>query len=79
MKDCGLLEQNYEQAEVFFERYSKELDSQCLETLESFIGLKKETFFQKRKTMIEKRFFKQGLLKNLAVFLFETSCKPKDD
>ena len=60
----------YTQAEAFKKRYGKTLNNNNLLLLNNFIEMFDSGFFRKRHLMIENKFLKGDILKNIGMFLF---------
>jgi len=63
------LQINIEQAKIFLERYKDSLDSETIRMLKDFIGIESKSFWQKRKILVRYKFFKQGFIRNIGLFL----------
>lgn len=64
------LEENFEQAEDFLNFFGEELAKEEREVLKAFLSLREEGFFRKRKILMEHGFYKSGLIRNLALFVW---------
>lgn len=63
------LNHNIKQAKKFLEIYGNSLDKHSYKTVEALATLKTQTFLQKRKNMLKYKLLKNGLLRNLGMFL----------
>jgi glycosyltransferase involved in cell wall biosynthesis len=64
-----LLYANIKQAQGFLDRYSAVLDTYTASTLASFVDMPYKNFIKKRYTLVRHSLYKQGLLKNIYLFL----------
>ncbi|PID48145.1 MAG: glycosyl transferase family 2 [Proteobacteria bacterium] len=63
------LDKNILQAEKFLEIYQDKLNDKNIKTLKAFINLKKDNFFQKRINLFRFGLLKNGILRNIGLFL----------
>jgi len=62
---CG----NISQAKAFLEKYKDELDVETIKMLEDFTTLEQKSWWQKRVVMWKYKLLKQGLIRNVGLFL----------
>lgn len=60
----------FQQASTFFHRYHELLDVEHKSMLKSFLNLQRLSWLQKRHEIYRNGFYKQGLLRNIADFMF---------
>ncbi len=63
------LGKNISQAKAFLERFENELDAETIKMLQEFIMLEQKSWRQKRVVLWRYRLFKQGVVRNVGLFL----------
>ena len=69
MFGSNTLQKNYKQASAFLEQYRHMLETETIEMLEEFSTMESKSFLEKRKTLWKYKLFKQGLVRNIGLFL----------
>ena len=64
----GSLTKDFEQAEAIYKLYEQDLPQESKEILKLFINVRKQTFFQRRISLLEGGFLKHGFIRNLGLF-----------
>ena len=65
----NILYLNQLQAKVFLVKFEKKLDYETIEMLEEFIKISTQSFWQKREILLKYKLFKQGIIRNIGLFL----------
>ena len=65
----NLIEKNISQANSFLLLYEDMLDSNKIRILQEFISIKNKNFFEKRFILIKNKLFKQGITRNIGLFI----------
>jgi len=65
----NILIKNFLQAASFLAQYSANMDTKKLSQLQKFISLHDENFYKKRVILVQEKFYKHGILRNLGLFL----------
>lgn len=65
----NFLRNNILQAKAYLDIYRDKLDIEDIEMLEDFIALEKESFFKRREILWKYGLFKQGILRNIVLFI----------
>lgn len=60
---------NISQAKEFLDRFRNKLDHDTILMLEDFINIENKSFYQKRKILLKYKLLKQGLVRNIGLFL----------
>lgn len=63
------LEKNFEQAKALYEIYGSSLPFEAEEIVKFFINIRSQGYLKRRISLLEKGFFKHGLLRNLGLLL----------
>ena len=63
------LNKNVKQAEKLLDQYRDQLNDETIEILEAFCTFRDKAFFEKRFFLWEYKFYKQGCIRNAALFL----------
>lgn len=63
------LNKNVKQAEKFLDQYRDQLNDETIEILEAFCHFRDKNFFKKRHILWKYKFYKQGYIRNAALFL----------
>ena len=67
--DCNRFFENVSQAEVFLNRYEKDLSDADQDLLRNFARLKSAGWIERRKILIKNRILKHGFWRNVGMFL----------
>ena len=64
-----ILSQNIMQAKKFLKLYKANLDEETIQMLKDFSNIESKSFWKKRKILVQHKFFKQGLMRNIGLLV----------
>ncbi|VAY87973.1 Alpha-L-Rha alpha-1,3-L-rhamnosyltransferase [hydrothermal vent metagenome] len=65
----NILQKNTLQAKAFLDTYKSKLEKKNIQMLEDLSTIESKSFWQKRKILLKHKLFKQGLIRNIGLFL----------